>query len=275
MKNITLLFLLVVCTFKANAQQNASFRQQTPEETAFLNKTHAALSDAMPHTFKDWKTSPESKYDAIHAWCDVKSDYDDCTGYIPRSVGKGDPYFADVFVEFKMPDDQSAGYITAVYGMIKDFSNGPQVATALKSSNKIKLNIFVSANQSVDDDGAFVISYCAKTPPVNLKLPVPATLAVKGIRSAQCPIMDGDQVSLSGQYYDSAVVFLGKPVTVKKTRTTDDGLIDTRYAIGFDKTRIGKLVVQNIVVTFKGDSDDIDEAIKLIDWKKLSDMIQK
>ncbi|RWY54067.1 hypothetical protein [Mucilaginibacter gilvus] len=275
MKNIILLSVVIICAFTANAQHNPSFRHQTPAETAFLNNTHAALSDAIPHTYKDWKTSPESTYDAIHGWCDVKPDFDDCTGYIPKSVGKGDPYFADVDVEFKMPDEQSAGYITAVYGMIKDFSNGPQVATALKSSNKTKLYIFVSANQSVGNAGAFVLSYCAKTPPVNLTLPVPTTLAVKGIRSAECPIMDGGRVSLSGNYYDNAIVFLGKPLTSKKTRTTDDNLTDTRYDIGFDKTKMGKLIVQNVVVTFKGDSADIDEAIKLIDWQKLYALIDK
>lgn len=275
MKNITLLFVLFFCLATANGQKNSAFRQQTPAETAFLNSLYASLSACIPHTYKDWKTSPERTYDAVRAWCDVSPDFNDCKGYIPRNIGRSDPYAMDVDVEFKMTDEQSVGYITGVYSMIKDFNNGPQVAAAIKSGNKTRLYIFVVANIAGGEASAFPLSYCAKTPPVHFSLPVNATLAVKGIRSAECPIMESGRVSLSGNYYDNALVFLGKPVISKKTRTTSDNLTDTRYGIGFDIKKLSKMLVQNIVVTFQGDSADIDEAIKLIDWQKLNDLIEK
>jgi len=87
--------------------------------------------------------------------------------------------------------------------------------------------------------------------------------------------MDGGTASLHGDYYDTALVYLGQPVVAKKTETTSDGITDTRYELAFDRTKISRLSVQNIAVTFKGDSADIDEAIKLINWQKLSDLIAK
>ena len=87
--------------------------------------------------------------------------------------------------------------------------------------------------------------------------------------------MESGRVSMSGNYYDNAIIFLGKPVIAKKTETTSDGLTDTRYSLGFDRGKIGKLIVQNIAIAIKGDAADIDEAIKLIDWQKLYDLIDK
>ncbi|MEO6849872.1 MAG: hypothetical protein ABI203_08170, partial [Mucilaginibacter sp.] len=72
-----------------------------------------------------------------------------------------------------------------------------------------------------------------------------------------------------------ALVFLGKPVNYKKTVTTSDGLTADGYSMAYDSRRISRMEVQNIAVEFKGDSADIDEAIKLIDWQKLSSLIEK
>jgi len=278
MKKISLLIFFTCSVFCLQAQKKDTkpgFRKQTPAETQFLNSLHQSLYTSLPHVYKDWKTAPENSFDAIKYWCDIPTQWHDCTADIPTSIGHGDPWALNWQVDFTMPDEQSSGLMMAAMKGVTDYTNGQQVATCLKATNKSKLGIFIYANISSGVTGAFPISYCGKTPPVTIPLPVAATLAVKGIRSADCPLMDGGHVSMSGNYYDNAVVFLGKPVSSKTTATGGDGLTTIRYAIGFDKARIGKLVVQNIVVTFKGDSADIDEAIKLIDWQKLSDLIER
>lgn len=279
MKRIALFSVLFACLLcNAQAQKKdvkAGFRKQTPAETQFLNSLHQSLYSSLPHVYKDWKTAPENSFDAIKYWCDIPTQWHDCTADIPTTIGHGDPWALNWQVDFVMPDEQSSGLMMAAMKGVTDYTNGQQVATCLKATSKSKLGIFIYANVSSGVTGAFPVSYCGKTPPVTILLPVAATLAVKGIRSVDCPVMDGGRVSMSGNYYDNAVVFLGKPVSSKTTSTGSDGLTTTRYAIGFDKTRISKLVVQNVVVTFKGDSADIDEAIKLIDWQKLSDLIER
>jgi len=265
----------VFCLQAQKKDIKPGFRKQTPAETQFLNSLHQSLYAALPHVYKDWKTAPENSFDAVKYWCDIPTQWHDCTADIPTSIGHGDPWALNWQVDFTMPDEQSSGLMMAAMKGVTDYTNGQQVATCLKATNKSKLGIFIYANISSGVTGAFPISYCNKTPPLTIPLPVAATLAVKGIRSVDCHIMDGGRVSMSGNYYDNAVVFLGKPVSSKTTSTGSDGLTTSRYAIGFDKTRIGKLIVQNIVVTFKGDSADIDEAIKLIDWQKLSDLIER
>lgn len=281
MKKIMLFTLLFAGIFIAqctNAQdKSALFRKQRPAETAFLNKLHAALFTALPHTFRDWATGKEdTTFDATKYWCGDAVSWHDCTGDILKTVGISDPYSLNWEVEFTMPDQEKVGLMVTAMGNINDYTNGPQVAAALKSTNKSKLKISIVANLYITGTGSsMALSYCAKTPLVPLSIPVPTTLALKGIRSAECPIMDGGSVSLHGEYYDSAIVYLGKPVIAKKTENTSDGLTDTRYQMAFDRAKISKLSVQNIAVTFKGDSADIDEAIKLIDWQKLSDLIEK
>jgi hypothetical protein len=280
MKRIALFTLLATGLFftrYTHAQDKGSaFRMQRPAETAFLNKLHQELFDALPHTYKNWTAGKEDPFDALKYWCRDPVSWRDCNGFILKTIGLGDPYSLDWQVEFTMPDEESGPLMGAAVGNIKDFTNGPQVAAAIKSTNKSKLKIFIVANLFITGThSSMPLSYCAKTPPVPLSLPVPATLALKGLHSADCPIMDGGSVSLKGDYYDNAIVFLGKPVIAKKTETTSDGLTATRYELAFDRAKIGKMEVQNIAVTFKGDSADIDEAIKLINWQKLSDLIAK
>ncbi|ASU36391.1 hypothetical protein [Mucilaginibacter xinganensis] len=281
MKRTTLSILLLtglLITVSVQAQDKSSaFRKQRPEETAFLNKLHNALFYALPHTFRDWTTGKEdTTFDAMKYWCRDPVSWHDCTGDILKTVGLGDPYALDWQVEFTMPEAESGGLMGAAVSGIKDYTNAQQVAAALKSINRTKLKIFIVANLYITGThSSMALSYCAKTPPVALSIPVPTTLALKGIRSAGCPIMDGGSVSLHGDYYDTALVFLGKPVVAKSTENTNDGLTDTRYELAFNRTKIGRLVVQNIAVQFKGDSADIDEAIKMIDWQKLSDLIER
>ena len=278
MKKLALYTLLLAGLIAAEAQaqdKNSSFRMQRPEETAFLNKLHKDLFDAIPHTYKNWKTDKEDGFDALKYWCRDETSWAKCSGWILKSIGKGDPYSLDWKVDFNMDESESGPLMASAISMIKDYTNGQQVAAALKSTNKTKLEIFVFANLSANSSQVFKMAYCAKTPLQKIELPVAATLAIKGFKSTGCPIMESGSVSLSANYYDSALVFLGKPATAKTTTHTSDGLTEDGYGIAFDNKKIGSLVVQNIMVQFKGDSADIDEAVKLIDWQKLSSLIEK
>ncbi|WP_295794777.1 hypothetical protein [Mucilaginibacter sp.] len=273
----TLLFAGLFIAERTQAQKSASFRQQKPEETAFMNMLHQQLFDALPHTYKNWATAKEDlNFDATKYWCRDPGSWSICNGFILKTIGINDAWTMDWQVDFTMPDEEMGPLVSGVVSSIKDFTNAPQVAAAIKSAAKSKLSIFIVANLYITGtNSSTALTYCSKTPPVPLSIPVPTTLALKGLRSAECPIMDGGSVSLHGNYYDDAIVFLGKPVVAKKTENTSDGLNTTRYEIAFDRTKIGRLAVQNVVITFKGDSADIDEAIKLINWQKLSDLIAK
>jgi len=259
-----------------NIITNNGFRKLRPDEITYLNKSHQQLYDAVPHAYKDWKTLEDSKqFDVRKYWCqEPTADYD-CTGDCPSSVGVGDPYSMDWKVDFSMPRDQSDKLAGESIKMIKDFSDPGQIAASLKFTNKSKLQIFVISNVVADVPWKF--SYCNKTPPVTIELPVQATLAVKGIKSTQCPIVNENTTTanMSADYYDRAIIFLGKPLLKKETTKWHDGLDGISYYIDFDKSKIGKLITQNIVVQIIGDSADIDAAIKLIDWQKLNDMIEK
>lgn len=276
-----LIFIVSVCciTIGVYAQKRTppspGFRMQTPAETAFLNKLHQQLSDALPHTYKNWITGKEDAFDALKHWCSDEGSWGRCLGWIPASVGSSDPYGLAIQVEFNMDPNESGPIMAGAMGIIKDYNNAQQIAEAVKSTNKTKLVILLVMNIDYQGAAAFKLGYCAKTPPQKIALPVPATLAVKGIRSTACPIMESGRASMSANYYDNALVFLGKPVSYKHTETTSDGLTDDEYAIAFDRKRISQLEVQNITVQFKGDSADIDAAIKLIDWQKLSSLIEK
>ena len=254
---------------------NAQFRKMTDAEMAFLNSSHKAMYASLPTAYQDWTSQFNgTNFDAQYYWCAEKEAK--CVGLCPVSMGKGDPWGLDVSVEFKMPQSQSAGLMMPAYKQIKDFNNATQIATALKSMAKTKLTISIFSNVSSGQIGAFLVSSCSKTPAVKLTIPVPTTLALMGIHSVDCPFMDGSRPDMAGDnYYDNAVVFLGKPVSGQYQDDRHDGQTRVRYAIGFDKTKINSLIVQNIVVKFSGDAEDIKAAIKLMDWEKLSALIAK
>ena len=274
-----LILLLLLISFTTAAQTKkirAGFRKMRPDEVVFLNNLHLRMFEAIPHTYKNWGVDElKEKFDINKYWCGIEVDWYECNGVCPNGYGYNDAYSLDCMVDFAMPDDDKGKLFVSAFKSISDYNDAGQIANSLKMSDKAKLSIKIFANMDIGINGAFPVSYCGKTPPAKIALPVPATLAVKGIRSLQCPIMSDGRIDMSGDYYDNATVFLGKPVVNTATVNNDNGLTTTRYAIGFDGAKRSRLIVQNIVVTFKGDSADIDEAIKLIDWKKLYDLVAK
>ena len=176
-----------------------------------------------------------------------------------------------------MPADQTGNLAAAAFKKITDFNSAGQIAGALKGAAKSKLSIQIIVNVSSGSSGAFLLSYCAKTPPEKIALPVPATLALLGTHSDECPFMSDGRPDMSpgDAYYDNAIIFLGKPVAGQEADDRHDGQVRTKYAIGFDKSKIGVPITQNIVVRIKGDAPDIEAVIKLIDWKNLYYLIEK
>jgi hypothetical protein len=275
MKRSALLLFASAC-FYFNAQ--AQTRKLRQDEINFYNNLHQVLYDAIPHQYKDWRAVGDKKdFDAIKYFCPIVYADNDCTGKTDVALGTREPYQLSYNIEFWMPGDQSDALKGSAMGAVKDYSNAPQIAGMLKSIAKTKLSIRISANVYAPDGGIFTLIYCPKTTPEAIALPVTATLALIGIRSAQCPLMADGRPDLSpgDGYYDDAVVFLGKPVNTKTPVNRSDGLTRTAYGIGFDKSKIGSPVVQNIVVDFKGDADDIRAVIKLMDWQKLYALIAK
>lgn len=268
----TILLCSIMCTLFQGASAQTGFRKLRPDEVTFLNGVRAALYAAVPHVYKDWKVVADKEaFDANKFWCQ-DPEAEKCLGDCPKTLGVTDPYSLSYLAEYSMPNDQAGKLAVESMGLIKDFTDNKQLVAAQKFSAKSKMKITVFENVF---PAGVSFSYCAATPMENLQLPVPATIAVIGKHSPDCPIMDGSRVTMSGDYYDRALIVLGKPVTKKTEEKTSDGLTTVTYVAGFDKSKIGKPITQNIVVEIKGDADDIKAAVKLIDWKKLSDMIAK
>ncbi len=275
MKKILLVCLIINCIQFIASGQERPLRQ---DEITWFNNLYPVLYNAIPHEYQDWKAVGDGKdFDVIKYFCPVEYADNSCRGKCPVSLGKGDPYSLNYKIEFSMPSEQSDGLAGSAYKSITDFNNATQIAAALKSTAKSKLSIQVMVNISSGGSGAFLLSYCSKSPPEKITLPIPATLALIGIHSDGCPFMSDGRPDMSpgDAYYDNAIIFLGKPVAGQTADDRHDGQVRTRYAIAFDKSKIGVPVTQNIVVQIKGDAADINAAIKLIDWKKLYYLIGK
>lgn len=275
MKKILLVCLIINSILLSANGQERPLRQ---DEITYYNHLFPALYNAVPHEYLDWKAVGDSKdFDVIKYFCPIEYADNSCYGKCPVSLGKGDPYSLSYKIDFSMPSDQSAGLAGPAYKAITDFNNATQIAAALKSTAKSKLSIQVIVNISSGASGAFLLSYCSKNPPEKITLPVPATLALIGKHSEECPFMSNGRPDMSpgDAYYDNAIIFLGKPVSGQTAYDRHDGQVRTRYAIAFDKSKIGVPVTQNIVVQIKGDAADIEAAIKLIDWKNLYYLIGK
>ena len=269
--------LLITCfglapCILAQTAAKAGFRKMKPEEISFLNKTHEVLFAAIPHEYKDWKAQYDNRrFDATEYWCDPQTAMMDCNGMCPQTEGVGDAWALSYNVEFAMPANKSNALKGASAKMVTDYSDPTQLANAQKYTAKTKLKVTVVNNMSAGD---VAVNYCDKTPFETISLPVTATLAIISRRSADCPILDGSRPSMKGDYYDNAIIVLGKPVTRKATAKTNDGLTTSRYVVGFDKSKIGRLATQNVVVQIKGDADDIKAYINSIDWQKLYGMLE-
>ncbi len=269
-KIFAVLALVAICL---NAQAQSGFRKLRAEEITYINSMHAAMYAATPHTYKNWRVvADDAKFDATMFWCTDPPDGVDCKGDCPTILGVGDPYLLSYNAEYTMTGEESSTIAVTSISLIKDFNNGEQLAASQKYAAKTKMKMNIVFNM---DGSPFSFSYCAATPLETLQLPVASTLAVLGRRSVNCPILDGGRASMSGDYYDRALIVLGKPGTKKGAEKTSDGLTTVTYAVGFDKSKIGKLATQNIIIELKGDAEDIKELIKLIDWQKLSAMLGK
>ncbi len=257
---------------------NAQLRKLRADEIKFYNSLYPVLYSALPHEFRDWKVIGDGPdFDAIKYFC-PDSEGPDCIGKCAVSVGVKDPYQLGYAMEYTMPGDQADGIKGGTAGGITDYNNAQQVAAALKGAAKIRVQVYITVNSYSPGSGVFTIVNCPKAPAQTLGVPVPTTLAIMGIRSPECPYMQDGHVNLSpggDGYYDNALVFMGKPVAFKQNQSYSDGYTHTSYGVGFDKTKIGTLIVQNIVITFKGDAEDIKDVIKQIDWQKLNALLAK
>jgi hypothetical protein len=269
-------FLLIFSSLYCSS--SAQTRKLRQDEINFYNNLHQVLYNALPHVYKDWKATGDAKdFDVFKYFCPMVYADNDCTGKTDIALGTKLPHQLSMSVDFAMPRSQSDAMAGSAMSTVTDYNNAAQIAAMLKGLSKRKLSIHINANVYAPGSGVFTLVYCPKTTPEAITLPVPATLALIGIRSADCQLMSGSRPDLSpgDGYYDDAVVFMGKPVTTKTADNRSDGLIRTVFGIGFDKTKIGSPVVQNIEVDFKGDAEDIRAAIKLIDWQKLYALIAK
>jgi hypothetical protein len=163
--------------------------------------------------------------------------------------------------------------VAAAYKKINDPNSVRQTTIALKSAATNRLNIVVTANMPAQS--ASSLMYCGKMLPAPIALPVPVTLSLLGLHTDGCDVTINGKADINGDYYDSAIVFLGKPAVKKKADQLSDGLSRASYYVGFDKAKANQMITQNIVVTLKGDAADINAAIKLIDWQKLYGLLSK
>jgi hypothetical protein len=269
-----LLWIALQISVSLSAQSKAEFRKLRPNEAVFLDKLHSILADAIPHSFYNWENDKiEKGFDALKLWCTDPKSGDDRTGYCPVSLGKQEPYSVKYEIELRMPDKQSKALLLNAYKRITDFNSTEQIAGALKSTAVTRIKISVETN--VLPGASYKLSYCPKMPPTAIVLPVPATLAIMGLHSDACPIMAAGKVDMTADYYDNALIILGRPAIKRAVEERADGLTEIDYSVGFDRAKTGRLATQNIVVSIHGDAADINQAIKRIDWKKLYYLLGK
>jgi|SRR6185503_14565721 len=269
-----LLLIALQVSISLNAQSMAAYRKLRPAEAAFLNRVHSMLTAVVPHSFYNWTSGEDDDgFDAVRLWCADPKSADEHLGYCPVSLAKSEPYSVKYEIEFRMPDKQSKNLLLNAYKGITDYNSTDQIAVALKSTAATWLKISIVTN--VLPGAINKLSYCAKMQPAQITLPVPATLAVMGLHSDACPIMQSGKVDMTGDYYDNALIILGKPVIKKTPVQRTDGLMETDYSTGFDRSKINRYTTQNIIITIHGDAADINVAMKLIDWKRLYSLIAK
>jgi hypothetical protein len=250
MKKPLVLVLAVTCIVFNTPAQSILGRKLSPAEAAYCNTVYSVMAAALPHTYRDWIFADAGK-----------------------NLPEGQPYTVRLDYAYEMPEEQAKTIMSSAYKKIGDPNSVKQVASALKWAAINRLKIMVTANMPQQNPNSLV--YCGKVTPAITGLPVAATLSIMGMHTENCPIMTHTKVDMNGDYYDNAIVFLGKPVVKKKTEQVENGLISTIYYVGFDKEKMNQLITQNIVVTLKGDAANINEVIKLIDWQKLYGLLNK
>jgi hypothetical protein len=269
-----LLLMALQMSVSISAQSKAGFRKLNPGEAAFLTKVYYIMAGAVPHTFYDWKTdNEEDDFDALKLWSTGPGNAGEHRGDCPISLGKTEPYAVSYTIIFMMPDKQSKAVLLAAYKKITDYNSPSQISGALKSTAVCRLTIDITTN--VMPSAITKMSYCGKTPPARILLPVPAKLALLGRRTDNCPIMAGGKIDMTADYYDTALIFLGKPVVKKPVPQQMPGLVQTGYSAGFDRSQIGHMTIQNMIISIHGDAADINVAIRMIDWKKLYYLVDK
>lgn len=273
MKKLLMATTVLCSLFTTVCGQQAGYRKLRPDEISYLNAIHAAMFNAIPHTYRNWKVvADKEQFDARRFWCGIEVDGQDCLGDCPMQLGKVEPYTLSYDAEYTMANNESGAIAATSMAMIKDFTDAKQLAAAQKYAAQSKVKIRVVINSPGID---FSFSYCAKTPLEIMQLPVPAALAVIGMRSVDCQITDDGRPSMHADYYDRALIVLGLPVAKKAPENTSDGLTTAHYVPGFEKSKISKLVAQNISVEIKGDANDIRAMVQQINWKTLSDLLAK
>jgi len=268
-----LLWVALQISVSISAQSKADFRKLKPDEAAFLTKVHYLLAGAVPHIFYNWEADDVGyDFDVLKLWSAGKR-ADERGGDCPASLGKTEPYAINYAIEFRMPDGQSRAVLLAAYKKITDYNSARQIAGALKSTAVCRLSINIATN--VMPSVITKMTCCAKVPPSRISLPVPAKLALLSRQSDACPIMAGGKADMTADYYDTALIILGKPVVKRPVAQQAQGRVQTGYSTGFDRSKIGQMTIQNMVISIHGDAADINVAIRMMDWKKLYYLVDK
>lgn len=269
-----LLLIALQVSISLSAQSMAAYRKLRPAEAAFLNRVHSMLTVVVPHSFYNWTSGEDDDgFDAVRLWCADPKSADEHLGYCPVSLAKSEPYSVKYEIEFRMPDKQSKNLLLNAYKGITDYNSTDQIAVALKSTAVARLKISIITN--VLPGAIKKLTYCTKIQPAQMVLSVPAALAVMGMRSDACPIMLSGKVDMTADYYDEALIILGKPVIKRALEQRPDGLMEADYSTSFDRWKINRYTTQNIAIIIHGDAADINVAMKLIDWKRLYSLIAK
>src|ERR1700761_2322326 len=144
MKKIVLLLIAGCClAFGVNAQT----RKLRQDEIDYYNKLHAALYNALPHSYKDWKPNGDAQaFDVFKYFCPMVFADNDCTGKCSTTLGTKEAYYLSITSSFAMPNDQKQQLAGAAMASLTSYTDPVQMATALKSTAKSILSIEVMAN---------------------------------------------------------------------------------------------------------------------------------
>ena len=253
--------LLTPCM--AGAQQGL-----TAEQKGFITATYNTISNALPLTYRNWKT------DTLDLFEPEK---------IATDSGMGRTRFFTTVVKrrYARRAMDAAGIRTRALNAVVDFTSNDSMARFQKTmaGNKVEITVITNIGSAPGTTAPDItLDYCATTKPLPIEVPIPAALAALGLQPGNCTVVMPNNLfsfDMNHKYSEDAVVFWGTAIRDKVTPPSATGALQDQYHVDIDRSKMSSLVNQNMVVIIRGNEADIDEMLVRIDWKALAGLTSK
>ena len=224
------------------------------QETAVNALVRQTAVEALPRIFKDWIAD---------------------TSAMPGSEFPATPHTV-YHVTYKRPAIEVARIKQKGIDEIDDFLNIVAMAKFRKLMAGNQVDVVIAANAGNGAGVAdFTLRYCDKTVPQKLPPPDQASMAVGGLQPCNCPIMNANNpgaLDFKYEYWDEAVFFFGAGELTNKTVRHNGWNEDQYFVSGVPAGNTGCV---NLVVIMRGNKENIDDLVKMTNWKALAALAGK